>query len=105
MHFKHASLRGGFVPPIFRPGHPARMGNAILCMATVNVTHETKPHFFSQEIAFPKQPMTSPFEKGAHQLKKEVLNKNWSQTPPYMLGRDYQASARSVDTTESFGLH
>ena len=92
MHFKHASSRGGFVPPIFRPGHPARM-------ATVNVTHETEPHFFSHEIAFPKQPMTSPFEKGVHLLKKEVLNKKLARNPPYMLGRDYQASARSVDTT------
>jgi hypothetical protein len=66
-------------------------------MATVIVTHETEPQTFSHEIAFPKQPFTSPLEKGAHLLQKEALSKKLSHNPPYMLGRGYQASARLVD--------
>ena len=34
--------------------------------------------------------------KGAHLLKREILDAKLSANPPYMLGRDYQASARLV---------
>lgn len=97
MCLKHTSVRGGWTSATCRAARHARLGNGIRIMATINVSHETEPHFFSHEIAFPKQPFTSPLKKGAHLLQKEALSKKLSHNPPYMLGRGYQASARLVD--------
>ncbi|KAL2042789.1 hypothetical protein N7G274_004548 [Stereocaulon virgatum] len=94
MYLRHTSVRGGWTFATCRAAHHARLGNSIRCMATVSVTHETEPHLFSHETAFPNQPFTSPLEKGAHLLQKEALSKKLSHNPPYMLGRGYQASAR-----------
>ena len=78
---------------------------------SVSVPHKIDAAFFPNPTQSPYQPET-PLKKGVPVsgapieketlVEKETLDTKLSSNPPYMLGRDYQASARRVSVLPVF---
>ena len=84
----------------------ARLGNAFSRLhlrhqTTVSLPENVETAFFHNPARTPYQPET-PLDMGAPwsrvPIEKGITEAKLSKNPPYMLGRDYQASARRVKT-------
>lgn len=88
----------------------ASLGNALSRLnlryqTTVSVPHNMEAAFFNNPAHSPYRPET-PSKMGVHlskvPIEKGTPDAKLSKNPPYMLGRDYQASARRVITLSVF---
>ena len=88
----------------------ARLGNAFSRLnlrhqTTVSLPENVETAFFHNPARSTYQPET-PLDMGAPwsrvPVEKGIPDAKLSKNPPYMLGRDYQASARRVNTLSVF---
>ena len=89
------------------------LGNALSRLnlryqTTVSVPHNKEEAFFHKPALNPYEP-EAPSKMGVVlsrvPIEKETLDTKLANNPPYMLGRDYQASARRVPTLLGLSIY